>query len=92
MIHDSFDNSTTKKSGHESRRIVDMKQKKCVLVHKNSLAPCQLVPSQRRATCCDVSFQTKQSECLVIVELTSHTYTHLRETLIQRVSTAELCH
>ena len=39
------------------------------------------VLSQRRVTRCDVSFQTNQSECLVTVELTHHTYISLRETL-----------
>ena len=39
------------------------------------------VSSQRRATRSDVSFQTKQSECLVTDELTPHTYIPLRETL-----------
>jgi len=39
------------------------------------------VSSQRRVTHSDVSFQTKASEYLVTVELTSHTYTPLGETL-----------
>ena len=37
--------------------------------------------SQRRDTRSDVSFQTKYSECLVIVEMTTHIYMPLRETL-----------
>ena len=47
----------------------DFHRKRGVLVRKNSLAPSQIVSSQRRATRSDVSFKTKQSECLVTVEL-----------------------
>jgi len=52
-----------------------------VLVHKNSLVPCQLVSSQHRATRSDVSFHMKKSEYFVTVDLTPHTCIHLRETL-----------
>jgi len=49
-------------------------------MHKNSLASCQLVSSQRPTTHPDLSFQTKTSEFLVTVELTPHTYTPQSET------------
>jgi len=57
--------------------------KKFALVHKNSLASCQLVSSQRPVTHSDVSFQTKPewSHCLVTIELTTHISTPLRDTL-----------
>ena len=43
------------------------------------------VPSQRRVTRPDVSFQARESECLVTVELTPQTYVSLRETLCIQV-------
>jgi len=49
-----------------------------------------MVSSQHRATRSDVSFQTKWSECLVIVELTPHMYIRLRETLFCRLVIVEL--
>jgi len=54
--------------------IAGLPQKKKCLIHKNSLAFCQLVSSQHWVTHSDVSFQTKLSECLVTVELTLHIY------------------
>ena len=56
-------------------------KKRGVVVHKNRLASCQLVSSQRRAAHSDVSIQTEQPECLVTVKLTPHTYTNLTKTL-----------
>ena len=61
--------------------VAELPQTRGAWVHKNSLTRCQLVSSQRQATCSDVSFRTKQS-CFVTVELTPHTNTHLRETFV----------
>jgi len=61
--------------------VANFLKKRGIVIHTNSLASCQLVLSQRRATLSDVSFQTKSSECLVTVELTHYTYTPLIETL-----------
>jgi len=43
--------------------------KRGVSVHKNSLAPLQMVLSQCQATRSDVSVSTKKSECFVTGEL-----------------------
>jgi len=52
-----------------------LQKKRGVLIHMNLLAPCHLCcHSHGWATHSDVSFQTKQSECLVTLELTTHTY------------------
>jgi hypothetical protein len=53
--------------------------KRSILVRKNSLFVNDIVTVSNTRS--DVSFQTKYSECLVTVELTSHTYISLRETL-----------
>ena len=55
--------------------------KRCVLIYIDCLALCQWVSSQRRTARTDISVKTKESMCLVIVELTPYTYTSLRETL-----------
>jgi len=49
-------------------------KKRGVLIHKNSLASCQLVSSQQQVTRPDMSSQTKSSERLVTDELTPHTW------------------
>jgi len=55
-------------------------QKK-VFHHINWLAPSRLLLPQRRTARFDVSVKTMESVCLVTVELTPHTYAHLRKTL-----------